>query len=148
MPDPNSPTGSMMSPVANLSDVAAAGKSAGVEFRDLVKSDSQAAGGFEVGSFGAAVGTGGKFDYQRSGNQILGLLHLHGFKHHPQFRDVSNFNVGLFSQQFGLSLQETLTMTGHYAHMFSGNAAPSQPYGLDPRVTQFVTAGYNAGTTY
>ena len=148
VPDPNSTTGVMMSPVGNLSDVAAAGQSAGAEFRDLLQSAPQAAGQFEVASFGAAVGTGGKFDYQRSGNQILGLLHLHSFKHHPQFRDVSNFNVGLFAQKFGLSLQETLTMTGHYAHMFSSNAAPSQPYGLDPRVTQFVTAGYSAGASY
>lgn len=38
------------------------------------------------------VGYGGRFDYQRQGNHVTGFTQI------PQYRDVSNFNVGLFSQ--------------------------------------------------
>ena len=46
----------------------------------------------------------GNFDYQRQGNAITGGTHL------PQFVHVSNFNVGLFCQQAGLSLDDTLQL--------------------------------------
>jgi hypothetical protein len=108
---------------------------------------------------GAAVGTGGAFDYQREGPQsaILADILSRGnddslaadllgtFQELPQFRDVSNFNVGLFSQQAGLTLDETLSTAGRYAATFSANARPANPNGLDPQTAQFIKAGYKAG---
>jgi hypothetical protein len=46
-----------------------------------------------------------------------------------------------------MTLEDTLQTTGNYAHLFSGNAKPDQPYGLDPRVVEFVKSGYQAGAT-
>jgi hypothetical protein len=42
----------------------------------------------------------------------------------PQYRDASNFNVGLFCQQAGLPLEEVLEAAGRYARIFSGNVKP------------------------
>jgi hypothetical protein len=82
---------------------------------------------------------GGTFDYQRRGNFITGFTQL------PQFRDVSNFNVGLFCQQAGLTLEQTQTIAGSYAHLFSGNADPNAPHGLDTRNARFTATGFNIG---
>lgn len=41
-----------------------------------------------------------------------------------QFRDVANFNVGLYVQQAGSTLDETLFVAGKFAHVLSGNADP------------------------
>jgi len=96
-------------------------------------------------ALGLAVGTGGLFDYQRMGPQsdVVGG----GFQQLPQFRDVSNFNVGLFSQQAGMTLGQTLTTAGDFAHLFSGNFSPNSPYGLNVRTADFITGGYNAGAS-
>jgi hypothetical protein len=72
------------------------------------------------------LGHGGTFDYQRKGNMITGYTQLR------QFRDVSNFSVGLFFQQAGLTLDEALGFAGAYAHFLSSNAKPDQPDRLDP----------------
>jgi hypothetical protein len=45
------------------------------------------------------IGRGGVYDYQRQGN------HLTCIAQPRQYRDVSNFNVGLFCQQAGLPLE-------------------------------------------
>jgi hypothetical protein len=104
IPDPNSPTGKLMSPVADLSPVAAAGRETGAIFRSMLNNPESAAGAalYLGASPGLAVGQGGTFDYQREGNRVTGLTQR------PQFRDVSNVNVGLFAQQPGLTLDETL----------------------------------------
>jgi hypothetical protein len=97
-------------------------------------------------SMGFNVGHGGAFDYQRSGNQFLGLL-THGatFTQLPQFRSVSDVNVGLFCQQAGLTLDETLSIAGRYPRLFSSNSKPDQPDSLDPITAQFIITGYNLG---
>jgi RHS repeat-associated protein len=141
IPDTNSPTGNLMSPVADLSAVAAAGYQTGATYFWILSNPEAAAGAnlYLYSQLGLNVGQGGTFDYQRQGNMITGYTQL------PQFRDVSNFNVGLFSQQAGLTLNETLATAGLFASAFSSNARPNQPYGLDPRTAQFITTGFNIG---
>jgi hypothetical protein len=138
--DPNSWTGLLMSPTSDLSPVARAGYAT----RQIV--NTEAALGYTplavvtlTASLGINVGQGGVFDYQRQGNLIT------GFQQFPQFRDVSNFNVGLFSQQTGLSLDQTLTISGDFASMFSSNYMSDQPYGLSPRTYSFIVQGYQTG---
>jgi hypothetical protein len=99
---------------------------------------------FDV-TLGKAVGTGGQFDEQRMGPQSDVLTG--GFQQLPQFRDASNFNVGLFSQQAGLTLDQTLQTAGDFAKHFSSNASPNSPYGLDSRTAEFIRVGYQAGAT-
>ncbi len=130
-----------MSPVANLSPVAAAGNLTGATYFSML-SNPETAGSASIylaAALGTNVGQGGTFDYQRQGNMITSYTQL------PQFRDVSNFNVGLFSQQTGLTLNETLGTAGLFASAFSSNARPNQPYGLDPRTAQFITTGFKVG---
>ncbi len=104
------------------SEVAAAGRDSKLleepwNFRELVRQ---------------ALAHGGRFDYQRfwiPDNDAPGYLQLR------QFRDVSNFNVGLYMQQVGLhTLHEVLGIAGQYAKQHSSNYMPNEPYGLDPRV--------------
>jgi len=90
-------------------------------------------------SFARNIGIGGAFDYQREGNPIT------GFTPFPQYRDVSNFNVWLYTQQAGLSLEETLRVAGAYASVFSSNAKPDQPYGLDIQTREFMEIGFRVG---
>lgn len=139
--DPNSPTGRLMSPVADLGPVAKAGQQAGADYRSMLDNPESAEGAatFLGASLGAAVGPGGTFDYQRRGNRITGFTQLR------QFKDVSNVNVGLFAQQAGLTLDETLRIAEAFEHFDTNNAKPDQPHGLDPRTAQFVTTGFNLG---
>ena len=146
VPDPHSPTGVMMGPSSSASDVAAAGKSTGntVAVLNAAGMPVTAASVLAV-SLGTNVGTGGKFDDQRMGPQSDVLTG--GFQQLPQFRDVSNFNVGLFAQQAGMSLDSTLRTAGEFAKHFSSNASPNSPYGLDSRTAEFIRVGYQAGAT-
>lgn len=141
IPNEFSPTGTLMSPVADLSAVATAGRDAGSAYLTLLNHPDTALGAvpFLLTALGTNVGQGGKFDYQRQGN------HLTGFTQLPQFRDVSNVNVGLFCQQAGLTLNETLKVAGAYARVFSGNAAKDKPNGLNSRNAQFITTGFEFG---
>lgn len=82
-----------------------------------------------------AVAQNGDFDYQRT---TLGAGDLQQL---PQFRDVSNFNVGLIGQQSGLSLDTLLQIVGNYANGNSSNERPDQPYGLDPRTREQLVKG-------
>ncbi|MGD0434094.1 MAG: hypothetical protein ABSA58_23680 [Acetobacteraceae bacterium] len=100
---------------------------------------AEGAASYLAASLGAAVGQGGTFDYQREGSHITGFTQL------PQFRDVSNVNVGLFAQQAGLTLDETLKIAGTFARLRSSNARPNEPYGLDPRTAQFIRTGFSQG---
>ncbi len=139
--DPDSPTGFLMSPTANLEPVAAKGRTVGEQYRALLNDPESAAGAipYLIGALIADLGQGGTFDYQRKGNFLTGYVHFR------QFRDVSNFNVGLYCQQAGLSLDETLSYAGSYAKVFSGNAKLRKRYGLDPQTAKFIRMGYKAG---
>ncbi|MBM3646859.1 MAG: hypothetical protein FJX11_03615 [Alphaproteobacteria bacterium] len=90
-------------------------------------------------TLGVHLGHAGTYDYQRRGNRITGYTHL------QQFRPISNINVGLLSQQAGLTLEETLSIAGKFASMFSSNADPRQPYGLDPLTLHYIKRGYEIG---
>jgi hypothetical protein len=96
-----------------------------------------------IGALAANVATGGEFDYQRVGPQSDVLTG--GFQQLPQFRDVSNFNVGLFGQQAGLTLGETLSLAGTYAKLMSGNA--SSGYVPNSRNYEFTVTGYETGAS-
>lgn len=142
VPDSTSLTGNLMSPAPSLADVAEAGRLVGSTYRHLLSTPQAQEGalGYLGGAIFLNVGQGGKFDYQRSGNFITGFQQLR------QFRNVANFNVGLFMQQTRLfSLEQTLASAGMYARRVSSNARPSQPHGLDPRTERWIRAGYEAG---
>ncbi len=142
IPDPNSPTGFLMSPVADLGQVARAGRSIGAIYRQMLADPQAQSGafGYLVGAIDAHVGQGGQFDYQRSGNRIV------GFEQYRQFRDVSDFNVGLFMQQTGLfSLNGTLNISGEFAQVESSNARRGGSYGIDPRTSAWIATGYRTG---
>jgi hypothetical protein len=146
VPDPHSPTGVVMGPSSSVSDVAAAGKNTLNTVATLIVVGMPvAAESVLIASLGTNVGTGGKFDDQRVGPQSDVLTG--GFQQLPQFRDVSNFNVGLFSQQAGMTLDETLQTAGDFAKHFSSNYSPDQPYGLAPQTAEFIRIGYQAGET-
>lgn len=96
-----------------------------------------------VASIGGAISQGGAFDYQRTRADYLSR-----FMQLPQFRDVSNFNVGLYMQQTGqFSQDDTLSLTGTFARYFSSNYMPDRPYGLDPRTADLIRAGYRTAAS-
>jgi hypothetical protein len=134
--DETSSTGKVMSPTADLSAVAAAGRRTGFMHRAMLIDPltAGAAPAWMVANLRANVSHGGTFDYQRRGDQFLG-----------QFTPVSNVNVGLFAQQAGLSLEETLAIAGLYARRYSGNAKPGEPHGLHPNQLKYITAGFKIG---
>jgi hypothetical protein len=140
--DSHTLAGTLMSPVSDPSPVADAGNKTLLIYTALMVTNPTGADAYLAASLGSNVGTGGTFDYQRSGNFITGFTQL------PQFRDVSNFNVGLFSAKAGLSLEKTLTITGNYARSFSSNADSKQPYGLSPRTAEIVRIGYNSAANF
>lgn len=153
-PKSTSPTGTVRTPVRNLDEVAAAGRAARERLR------RQAGNRLEVPvavpnfllDAAANLGHGGRFDYQRRGtfhpliDEIIDRAGLHGvFEQRPQFLPIANINVGLYSQQSGLTLEQTLARAGWFARHFSSNARPDQPYGLDSRTARFIEIGYKLG---
>ena len=136
--DPQSPTGKLMAPVANLSAVAEAGRETREKLQALAVSPI-AARLYLAAALGLNLGHGGTFDHQRQGNRITGYTHL------QQFEKVSNLNVGLFAQQAGLTLEEVLDIAGTFARNLSDNTDPSQPYGLSATQLKFITRGYQIG---
>jgi RHS repeat-associated protein len=150
VPDPHSPTGYLMAPTADLSNVAAAGRKLRKDIAEAL--DVPAAAGSE-GAGAAAVAAlyvlynglkdnlsqGGEYDDQRI------KLPGGGFQRLPNLRDAANFNVGLFAQQAGLSLDEILTIAGHYASGHSSNYSPNEPYGLSPQTREMTELGYQTG---
>jgi hypothetical protein len=140
--DPYSATGKLMSPVADLAAVAAAGRAAGMTFRAMLDNPETAAGAFPylATMLGVNLGHAGTFDYQRRGNVITGYTHL------PQFAHVSNFNVGLFAQQAGLPLEQILWIAGKFACNFSNNAKEKEPYCLDSEhQRRYIAAANESG---
>lgn len=147
IPDPSSPTKSLKSPLADLSPVAAAGRETGAIFRQMLADpySAESAGGYLAGALFAHLGHGGTFDYQRGGKQLLGLLDSNAFTQLPNFRNVSNFNVGLLLQQAGIPLEQALAIAGTYARLRSSNYRPDQSYGLDLNTRRFTELGYRTG---
>lgn len=141
IPDADVQTGVLMSPVPGLGGVAAAGRDTGTTFRMLLDNPDTTAGAlpFLIECLRADLGHGGMFDYQRQGNKLTGYTQL------PRFRDVSNINVGLYAQQAGLTLGETLSLAGKYAHLFSSNASAAEPCGLNAQTLEFIKRGYDIG---
>lgn len=136
-------SGALMSPTSDLSNVAARG-------RDIRQKAILYAGWAQDLSGAStllvlkqelqkAVAQNGDFDYQRVTLAAGQLQQL------PQFRDVSNFNVGLVGQQAGLNLDTLLQIVGYYAKGNSSNARPDQPYGLDPRTRDLTILGFQTG---
>ena len=138
--DRDSPTGLLMAPTADLGDVAEAGRQA-KETLGKLNFFPPAYLAYLAGALGANVGQGGTFDYQRRGNIVTGYTHL------PQFVKVSNLNVGLFAQQAGLTLDQTLTIAGEFARLRSSNADEKAPYGLSQTQREYITRGYEFGTS-
>jgi hypothetical protein len=142
--DPDSPTGHMRSPIQDLTEVAREGRRVRGRFNAMLHSPKTAvaAPGYFLLQLGLNVGQGGDFDYQRRGNRFAGFRQFHQFWH------VSNFNVGLFAQQAGLTLDETLRTAGLFARLFSKNADPTQPYSLKPDVAEYIRKGFAAGESH
>jgi hypothetical protein len=140
--DPNSDSGYLMSPVADLAPVAAAGRRARQQVQEMLANPETAAGAtpYFYAAAGMSVGQGGLFDYQREGN------HLTGFLQYPHFRNVSNLNVGLFAHQAGMSLEQALAISGLYSRVF-GRTDPSQPNSLNARTAEFIRKGFEAGAS-
>ena len=131
-----------MSPTEDLSDVAAAGREVLWKILKRIPTSRSEAEKYGRELVREALGQGGWFDYQRRRNpdDASGYLQLR------QFRDVSNFNVGLFMQQIGYySLPEVLKIAGEYAKEHSSNYMPGEPYGLDPRAKRWIESGYAVG---
>jgi len=125
-----------MAPTADLSEVAAAGRQA-KETLDKLSVFPPAYLAYLAGTLGSNVGQAGRFDYQRQGNIVTGYTHL------QQFVKVSNLNVGLFAQQAGLTLDQTLIIAGEFARLRSSNGED----GLNRTQREFITLGYKIGAS-
>jgi len=145
VPSEDSQTGFLMSPIEDLSHVAAAGRET---FRNSLINGLKdplkvkEAIGYARALVRRDLAQGGRFDHQRlwiPDNDAPGYLQL------PQFRDVSNFNVGLYMQQALVPLDFLLSIAGEYAKENSSNYMPKEPYGLDPRTRKWIERGYKAG---
>jgi len=123
-------------PAADLSADARAGRETGAIFRTLQENPETTGGslGFLGYSMRRDLSQGGTFDYQRD-----------GFTRLSDYRNVSNFNVGLYSQQAGLSLDDTPRIAGAYGKYFSNNPEPRDSYGLTDDQRRFMKLGYRAG---
>ena len=146
-PDRRNHTGYVMAPVNNLEEVAEAGRRDGIDYRatrdlPIPGADEQAEASRIMSLFGN-VGTGGRYDTQRGSRsgQIMALLR-NDFIQHRQFRPIANINVGLYGQQFGLTLEQTLGVAGMWARIASSNTDPNAPNKLDARTEYFIRKGY------
>ena len=145
--NPYSDTGYLVSPTSDLSAVAGAGRQAGLQYQQMLSSPDpdvqQAALPQFVTSINAAVSQGGDFDYQRTRAGYFSR-----YTQLPQFRDVSNFNVGVYLQQTGkFSEEDTLSLAGSFARLFSGNYSPDQSYGLAPRTADLIRTGFRTAAS-
>ena len=128
-----------MSPTSDVGPVVKAGQRFGLSVaRALGHGFVTGAETFVIG-LGLNSGTGGIFDYQRTG--FPGF-----FTPHPQYRDVSNFNIGVFAQQAGLPETMIARIAGVFAIVFSSNAHLN---GFDPqnwmapRNREMINLGYS-----
>ena len=135
-----------MSPYADASNVAERGRGTGETYLAVLNNPAmglEEATAHLVIQLALDLGHGGRFDYQRQGIPTLG--DWTGWEQSPQFRDVANFNVGLYMQQAGFTLDETLSIAGRFASIRSINRRPELPHRLDPQTAEFIKVGYNAG---
>lgn len=139
--DVESPTGYVMSPKADLRDVASRGRRIGETYRAMLANPATGPGAllYLAAALGLDLGQGGTYDHQRRGNMITGYTQLR------QFRPIANINVGLLGQQAGLALEEILGIAGAYARLRSSNADPGGLYRLDRRTLHYITRGYEIG---
>jgi hypothetical protein len=145
--DPNSPTGYVMTPSNDLKHVVAAARHAKAEHPDWKLSNDLALLNKKTRDeleavLRANLGQGGTFDYQRRPY----APGKDGFTQLRQFRSIANINVGLFCQQLGLSLRETLGLAGLYAVKNSSNRnLLNLPYVLDADTEKYIRVGYEIG---
>jgi hypothetical protein len=149
--DPSSPTGYVMTPFNDLKSVAAAAKRAKEEHpdRDFSTTFSNASALMDDKTraeleavLRTNLGHGGTFDYQRRAY----APGKDGFTQIRQFRSISNINVGLFCQQLGLPLSETLALAGYFAVKNSSNRDLTRPpYFLDADTEKYIRTGYDIG---
>lgn len=145
--DPNSPTGYVLTPSNDLKNVVAAARQAKADHPDWKLSDDLALLSKKTRDelealLRANLGQGGTFDYQRR-HYAPGK---DGFTQLRQFRSIANINVGLFCQQLGLSLRETLGLAGLYAVKNSNNRnLLNLPYVLDTDTEKYIRIGYEIG---
>ena len=139
--DAESSTGLVMSPKADLRDVAARGRQIGETFRATLANPETSAGAalYLYTALGLDLGHAGTYDHQRRGSMITGYTQL------KQFRPIANINVGLLGQQAGLTLDEILGIAGMFARLRSSNADPNAPYGLSARTLHYIKRGYEIG---
>jgi RHS repeat-associated protein len=139
--DAKSPTGQLMSPTSDLSGAAAKGKEIGATYQSILNSGmpgAQAAAlAYLATALKNAVAQNGDFDYQRT------ILPGGNLQQLPQFRDVSNFNVGLIGAEAGIPLNTLLGIADGYARMRSSNGQN----GLDPQTAAWETTGYQVGAS-
>jgi hypothetical protein len=81
VPDAHSVTGHMVSPVADLAPVAAAGRRTGQMYQTMLSSPEGSGGAlpYLATAIMTNIGQGGVYDYQRQGNHLTGFVQL------PQF---------------------------------------------------------------
>jgi len=111
----------------------------GYAFRAMLQNqDTTAGAGIDLAtSLGIYLGQGGWFDYQRQGNRITSLTPL------PHYRDVSNFNVGLFRQQAGCHLTKHCELPEVMPVSFPIDTKRDQSYGLEQRTRSMIATGFN-----
>jgi len=141
----DSTTGYLMSPYEDLSHVAEAGREAR---RKAIRRGLDTWNYKETQNYARAlareqIGQGGDLDYQR----YLPRDGISDFEQRRHFRDVANFNVGLFMQQAGVGLKETLEAAGAYAEDNSSNHRPGERHGLDPRTRRWIERGWRVGAS-
>ena len=145
--DPDSPTDYVMTPFNDLKSVSAAARRAKAEHpnwdlsNDLALVDGKTRSEVEA-VLRANLGHGGTFDYQRR----LYPPGKDGLTQLRQFRSIANINVGLFCQQLGLPLRQTLVLAGAYAVMNSSNRNLMRPFFfLDADTEKYIRVGYEIG---
>ncbi|HEX2581807.1 MAG TPA: hypothetical protein VHL08_07520 [Dongiaceae bacterium] len=98
----------------------------------------------------ANLGHLGTFDYQRSSPIGQPGLATRRINHYPIYRNVSNYNVGLFAQQAGLTQDETLSLANYFASRFSNFKADTKfdsTFSSLPAIDLFfMKQGYNDGS--
>jgi hypothetical protein len=124
VPDTYSVTKMLMSPTSDVGPVVTAGRLFGLAVGEAFgRSPIFGVEAFVLG-LGAYFVHGGIFDYQRRG--------FPGFTtFYPEFRDVSNFNIGVFAQQAGISETTISRIAGAFAVV--RGATNAQRIGWDPQ---------------
>ena len=138
--DPSSATGKLMSPVTDLTAVAAAGRAAGMTFRAMLDSPETAAGAFPyLGTMlGVNLGHAGTFDYQRRGNMIAGYTQPNTPMSRISMWVCLPNRRACHSGNSGGSLANSPAISRATLKRMS-------PYCLHPEQLQYITMGYKTG---